>query len=494
MLGTADASIELGTVVRPIDHDADLETLLWTDGEDAVFAAASRGVVDASTQLVVARALVNAGKWQEAMEPLMRLVAGTTTLAARARALLAYIRYYQGDFPLGVSDADAALDLARWDGLARAEAHLYASVNLTALNDAVRAEERARKAHDAARNVRPPGLRDDLRFRIARQLTHVLVAAGHYGEGAAQAETAALLARRTRNRRNRGLASYLRAHVAAARGDSAALGYFASAISEWGPNYEGLHRWVRYCVACFHRDIDDVPKAHMYRVASGMRLTWEEPLFDLAEARPSDEPTPASDDERPFCLATTGLLRFLGPRPETAEKPFTMAAATFEAGGLHHYRRGAALGLAATYARLGRMNLARDIVRDEIIGLERANLVRWPWWHRMVASTLAHTDLGAEAARMFQRCLAQPYPPHSQGTGPLGVPELSQREREVIVAWLRHPGIDRPQLANMLGISEASVRNHINRVRRKLGVRARRGPEALRLRLDELRTISTAPL
>ena len=140
------------------------------------------------------------------------------------------------------------------------------------------------------------------------------------------------------------------------------------------------------------------------------------------------------------------------------------------------------------------MNLARNIVRDEVIGLERANLVRWPWWHRMVASTLVHTDLGNAAARMFQRCLAQPYPPTPQGTGALGVPELSQREREVIVAWLRHPGIDRPRLASLLGISEASVRNHINRVRRKLGIRARRGPEALRLRLDELRAIGAAPL
>ena len=494
MLRTSDASIELSADVRPISHDADPETLLWTDGEDAAFAAANRGVVDASTQLAVARALVNAGKWQEAVEPLMRLVAGTATLAARARALLAYVRYYQGDFPLGVSDADAALDLARWDGLARAEAHLYASVNLTALNDALRAEEHARKAHDAARNVRPPGLRDDLRFRIARQLTHVLVAAGHYGEGAAQAETAVELARRTRNRRNRGLASYLRAHVAAARGDSSALGYFASAISEWGPNYEGLHRWVRYCVACFLRDAGDAPKAHLYRVASGMRLCWEEPLFDLADAKPSAEPTPASEDERPFCLATVGLLRFLGPRPETAEQPFAMAIAAFESGGLHHYRRGAALGLAATYARLGRANLARNIVRDEIIGLERANLLRWPWWHRMVASTLAHIDPAAEASRMFQRCLAHGHAHHSQNTDAPGVPELSQREREVIVAWLGHPGFDRPQLARLLGISEASVRNHINRVRRKLGVRARRGPDALRLRLDELRAIGAAPL
>ena len=171
-----------------------------------------------------------------------------------------------------------------------------------------------------------------------------------------------------------------------------------------------------------------------------------------------------------------------------------MAVATFEAGGLHHYRRGAALGLAATYARLGRMNLARNIVREEVVGLERADLVRWPWWHRVVASTLAQTDLGNAAARTFRRCLAQAYPPHSQGNGALGVPELSRREREVIVAWLQHPGIDRPQLARLLGISEASVRNHINRVRRKLGVRARRGPEALRLRLDELRAIGAAPL
>src|SRR5437899_506391 len=143
VLRTTDTLIDLKAVVRPIEQSAGIETLLWNDGEEAVFEAAARGLVDASTPFAVARALVNAGRWPEAIEPLMRLMTGTPTLAARARALLAYIRYYQGNFPLGVSDADAALELARWDGLARAEAHLYASVNLPALNAALRPDEHA---------------------------------------------------------------------------------------------------------------------------------------------------------------------------------------------------------------------------------------------------------------------------------------------------------------------------------------------------------------
>src|SRR5213593_4258052 len=91
--------IDLKAVLRPIEQSAGIETLLWNDGEEAVFEAAARGVVEASTPFAVARALVNAGRWPDAIEPLMRLMTGTPTLAARARALLAYVRYYQGNFP-----------------------------------------------------------------------------------------------------------------------------------------------------------------------------------------------------------------------------------------------------------------------------------------------------------------------------------------------------------------------------------------------------------
>ena len=48
--------IDLKAVVRPIEQSAGIETLLWNDGEEAVFEAAARGVVEASTPFAVARA------------------------------------------------------------------------------------------------------------------------------------------------------------------------------------------------------------------------------------------------------------------------------------------------------------------------------------------------------------------------------------------------------------------------------------------------------
>jgi DNA-binding CsgD family transcriptional regulator len=64
--------------------------------------------------------------------------------------------------------------------------------------------------------------------------------------------------------------------------------------------------------------------------------------------------------------------------------------------------------------------------------------------------------------------------------------DLTERQSEVVRAWLDDPQLSRNDLAGKLGISEASVRAHLNVARRKLGCDGRRGADALRDRVGAL--------
>lgn len=406
--------------------------------------------------------------------------------AARAEAHLAHLDYYRGNFIRG---AERALNIAKTEiGLARAEGALYASVNLIALNRSSEALVRAVEARNSAQRVRDELLRLDVAFRVQRQLVHVYVARGEYRAAQSVAEGASMIARRMDGPRHRGFSAYLHGYVAWARGDASALIHFREADREWGGADRAFGRWLQYLWAMTLRDLGHIAGARNLRAASGVKLSWEEPLFEAAEARevalPDLQRCPR--DELPFRLATRGLLLLLRGLPGPAQDSLANAAAEFERCELHHFRRGAALALAAARIADGATRSAAALLRSESVELERLGVQRWPWWHPEVTQRLATFCLRSGIAPNFWRRFTSPKAVVPTHEDILRAFELTAREVEVVGTWLQHPTWDRAKLAAHLGIAEASLRNHLNRARRKLGCATQRGARALRARLDEL--------
>lgn len=436
-------------------------------------------------------ALGRAFKEEDQFAPAQKLFArametsGSQT-AARAEAHLAHLDYYGGDFMRG---AERALHIARTEvGLARAEGALYASVNLIALNRSSEALSRAIEARNSAQRIPDELLRLDARFRIQRQLVHVYVARGEYRSAESAAEGASAIARRIDSPRHRGFSAYLHGYVAWARGDASALVYLREADREWGGTDRAFGRWLQYVWAMTLRDLGHARAAANLRAASGIQLGWEEPLFEISEGHEVGLPDAqrCPDDERPFRLATRGLLLLLRGQPAPAQEALADAVTEFERCELHHFRRGAALNLAAARIASGVPRSAAALLRSESVELERLAVQRWSWWHPQVAQRLAVFALENGIAANFWRRFATPKAVVPTYEDILRAIRLTEREVEVALTWLEHSTWGRTKLAAHLRMSEASLRNHLNRLRRKLACGAQRGPRALRARLEEL--------
>lgn len=408
-------------------------------------------------------------------------------LAARAQAHLAHLDYYGGRFEGGLARAESLIRASR--GVEACEAHLYASVNAIALNRPLEAYAHARAARNLSQHVRDPSLRLDLRFRIARQVTHVLVAQGEYTAAASEAETAAAIGRAVASPRHLGFCAYLRGYVKAARGDPLATTLFREADRHWGGSSRAFGRWLQYLWAMTLRDLDDFAGARNLRLASGIRVPWEEPLFELAEGLPASAPdvTSCPADEFPFRLAALGVVFLDAGRFAEAREALATAVREFERCGLHHYRRGAAMALAAANLAAGDASSAAQMVQAELPMLVRYDVRRWPWWHQPAVLRLA--------SFCVQRGLGTGYWPQvlqsvrragAALTDMLRARDLTEREIEIVRAWLAEPRKSRADLALTLGIGEASVRAHLNNIRRKLGCDARRGARAIRERIATL--------
>ncbi|MFN2519897.1 MAG: hypothetical protein ABR525_02500 [Candidatus Limnocylindria bacterium] len=406
----------------------------------------------------------------------------------RATAHLAHLDYYRGDFHGGVR---RAASVARSpDALVRAEAALYASVNLIALNQGDQALASALRARNLVMHIRPTQLRQHLRFRVARQLVHVYVAVGMYIEAGREAETAASIAARQEVPRMLAMASYLRGYVGASRGDRAALALFADADRRYGGRTHSFGRWVRYVWSTLLRDLGEFDLARGMRASSGIAIAWEDPLYELAEtgraSAPAIRDVPA--DELPYRLATSGLIALVAGDQRSAIERLTSALEQFSPLGLAHYRRGCALALAVARDMHGERARARRAVEREIALVDRYRLARWPWWHPVVARNLAQLARRADGPEAFwEGQMAAAVEVAVPGREVLSAIGLTAREAQVVLTWVNNPTWSRPELAIYLGISEASVRNHLNRARRALHCDARRGPEPLRERIDELR-------
>jgi DNA-binding CsgD family transcriptional regulator len=405
-------------------------------------------------------------------------------VSARATAHLCHLDYYDGEFEKG---ATQALAVRGWcKGLAHAEASLYASVNLIALNRVDEAVRLAQSAAATARRVPDLVLRSDLRLRVARQLTHAFVVTGQYGLAAAEAEAAAAVARRRGTESGLALAAYLRGYVRAARGDSSALIYLKEC--EQSAGLRPLGHWVRYVMAVLRRDDGHVAEAMALHDASSVRQAWEEPLFQLAAGGPVTEPDvdAARDDERPFVLATRGVLALARGDPEAASPSLAAAVAEFARLRFEHHRRGVALALVAARFARGQRDMAAAGLAAELPDLRRFRIHRWPWWHQSVATAVLSLARRMESDQATLTLLS----PRREAA--LDVDEvllayaLSERETQVVEVWLAHPEWRRATIASSLGISEGVVRQHLNSARRKLRCDPRRGPEALRTRMEDL--------
>ena len=404
--------------------------------------------------------------------------------AQRASAHLAYLAYFDGNFEAGLQRAKSLTRAA--DLVTRAEAVLYRSVNAMALNRSREALDAALSATRMTARVRLAWLRTDLRFRSSRQLVHVLIARGDYGEASAEADRATALARRQGTNRNLGLASYLRALVRFSRGDRSCLALFAEADRQWGGPHHSFGRWLRYLWAAALRDHGDPHAARVLRLTTPVRLAWEESLFDLAAGRislPDLSGRPA--DELPFLNATAGLVLYVAGDLAAARTALALAMQEFERSELEHYRRGVALTLAAVATQEDeREAIAR--IHAELPGLTLNRLRRWPWWHLPTANRLAKFCLSKGIAVAYWRELAGSPRANEELDDTMRGRGLTEREIEVVSTWAAHPELTRSELAGRLRVTEATVRNLLNRARRKLGISAPRGSSALRARLEQL--------
>lgn len=332
-------------------------------------------------------------------------------------------------------------------------------------------------------------LRADLRFRCARQLVHVLVACAEYVEGAAEAEAAGTAVRALGDRWHLGFAAYLRGFVRAARGHADATLDYVEAERHWAGAYPHLHGWLRVVWATLLRDLGDVAAAELMRPRDHELPSWEGPLFALACGdRPAlPDVGAASDDERPFLLATRGLLRLHVGEGADAERDLTEAVLAFDRSGLHHYRRGAALTLAFAYAQQGRRDVAVRSIRQEADGIVAAGLRRWPWWERHLVHENEVLFQAAGLPDSVRRDVTTAEREPLSDSTLMRSRGLTEREAQVVRTWIANPHYTREQLATALGIRVSSVRTHLNSVRRKLDLPGR-GPFALRASIDALRS------
>jgi DNA-binding CsgD family transcriptional regulator len=404
----------------------------------------------------------------------------------QARAYLAYLDYYRGDFETGrIRALSVPRDAPR---IARAEAALYASVNLIALNRSADAMRYAFLARNLGRRLPLKTERTDLCFRAQRQLVHVLVARGDYTSAFAEARAAHELARDGTDSRRRGLAAYLLGVVEAATGDRGALMHLREADRAWGGSSHAFGKWLKYFSAMTMRDQEEPVAADQLRLASGMALVWEEPLFELALGHHPKtlEIDGCPADETPFRLATNGILALVSNEPRRALNDLAAATDEFLRLQLVHHGRGAAMGLAAAYIVVGDMRSAMGLLAEHLGALQRMRVTRWPWWHPPIVRRIlrfaqerglhpGYCSLIATSMRHIQ--------PDTETI--LRVRDLTGRETAVVLAWLSEPGATRRELAERLEISEATLRNHLNSVRRKLGCDARRGLDGIRSRLAE---------
>ena len=456
-------------------------------GEPAAFVDAHQrtSAPPLALSFAIARAAKQAGNIALSERLLKRVASRATgSLAQRAIAHLAHVDYYRGDFARGVERAS----ISPSGPLPRAEAHLYRSVNLVALNDPRHAADAARAARRLCDRLPAGPIRTDLRFRCARQLVHVLVSRGHYIEALAEADAAAAAARALGDHRRLGYAAYLRGFTRAARGHAEATADYAEAERQWAGSYVGLHRWLRVLWAALLRDLGEIGSAELILPKEGAIPSWEVAMFDLARGDKPRVPAvdSAPDDERPFLLASRGLVALEARDLGRAEADLSEAVVTFDRGGLEHYRRGAALALALVHASADRRAIAMGLLRRERDAIVAMDIRRWPWWDQ--ALVLDHRELFESAGfggDVLQNIVGAGRDPVSDDAL-LSARGLTQRERAVVRTWMQNPHYTRRKLAATLGIREASVRAHLTAIRQKLELSVR-GARGLRTSVEALR-------
>lgn len=372
------------------------------------------------------------------------------------------------------------------DLLARVEGNLYRSVNAMGLNRSAEALTAAVTATRLTQRVRLAWLRTDLRFRASRQLVHVLVARASYGEALAEAERASAIARRRGSGRQVALAAYLRGLVRLSRGDRSCLVLFAEADRLWGGVHHAFGRWLRYVRAAALRDHGDPRAAAILRLTTPVRLPWEEALFELALGRAAvPELNDRPPDEIPFLNATAGLVLYIRGDLPGARQALASAMEEFDRCELEHYRRGVALTLAAVAVQEDHREAARRI-EAEMPALMRDRVTRWPWWHQPTANRLAAFCLAKGIAVTYWKDLTREPRTVDQMGETMRGRDLTEREIQVVSTWAANPEWSRSDVARTLGVSEATVRNLLNRARRKLGISGLRGSAALGARLQQL--------
>lgn len=409
----------------------------------------------------------------------------------RAEAQLAHLDYYDGRYAEGADRARRVLEEAQ--GVARAEAHLYLSANEIALNNGRQALREAMRALRMLPRVGGDDVRPELRFRIARQLVHVHTARGEYSDAYREATLADRLAR-LQGAGSGAVAAYLRGFVRTATGDGHASEDLEEAQRGW-PGNGRFARWVLHVWAIAERQAGEVDAAARLNHASGQRIPWEQPLFDRAVGKTPAAPTigGASRDEVPFRAAAAGVVAKRAGRVREAIGVLRTSIAGFEQADLGHYRRGASLALASALVAAGDRTAALEILADESSALAAASLLRWPWWSARDAQSLSEVALAAGLAKDYWSWqLASLQAPVANDEASLRAAHLTETEAHVVRVWLSRPALSRRALARELNVSEATLRNHINRIRDKLECGPRRGLPEVRAALGRLRSSLTA--
>lgn len=412
-------------------------------------------------------------------------VSADPQLRRRATAHLAHLDYYAGAFSIGLERASLAVPGAT--GIARVETELYASVNAIALNRSALALDCATAAANGLRRVADQAIRTDARFRVGRQLVHVLVARGDYVGAWNEAEGARRSALHVQSERHLALAQYLCGYVALARGNRGCLAHFQESARANSEDGHAFGRWLDYVWASALRDFGDSARACVFWRRSTLSVPWEDPLFILACG--NEAPFVAlegSSDERPFRSAMRGVQQILANDSPSAIALLESAAEEFERCGLEHYRRGAALALAAALLRAGHHGRAVGILRVETPGLAKSQAQRWAWSHSVLTRELAAAALAVHLEPSYWRSLARPRAKGATVEDVMRARGLTEREISVTLAWLAQPKLGRAAFARGQRLAESSVRNHINAVRRKLGCGIARGPVTVERRLAEL--------